>query len=454
MSIFQPKEDLKSLFQPNFFPPIDGLRALASLSIIYVHICQIFVLFIPMYPAKEWFNYFYSNSFLFCMIFVNSLEIFFVISGFLLTYSILTNKNNNENNFFIFIFKRLLRYYPGLILILFYMYLFGDLELNNSKSTISNYIVHLLFIVNYVRFDSSWFYSLRNNWSNCVDFHVYIILTFILRLLWIKYKLTLKQIMKILICLLLLSVVISYYSFDSSIEIMKVGTRSHPFYQTNYEQSKSLFDFYNLTFPINKSKFIDHYKLSSFVKFYSPTHVRYGSFISGSILAIKLLINKNENFINENRIKKYFYWILSLFLFLIISIRPNMNQPDPPIILVCLIRQLISMAIAYILYTTLVDQKSIYYNKYLNQILSSKFFIPISKLSYLVYLIHLRLATDLINNEPLRRTKKYHIDIASPICFPFILIISQIIAVCWYCLVEQPFIRLTNRLFIKSKKNK
>ncbi|CAF4490377.1 unnamed protein product, partial [Rotaria sp. Silwood2] len=112
MSIFQPKQDFQSLFKSNSFSTIDGLRALASLSIIYLHVSQLFVLFIPMYPAKEWLNYLQSNSFLFGVIFVNSLEIFFVLSGFLLTYSILTNNNNNYTNYFVFILKRLLRYYP------------------------------------------------------------------------------------------------------------------------------------------------------------------------------------------------------------------------------------------------------------------------------------------------------------------------------------------------------
>jgi peptidoglycan/LPS O-acetylase OafA/YrhL len=129
-----------------------------------------------------------------------------------------------------------------------------------------------------------------------------------------------------------------------------------------------------------------------------------------------------------------------------------MDQPDPPIVLVALMRQLISIAIAYILYTTLVDANAVYYNKYLNRLLSSKFLIPFSKLSYLVYVIHLRIATDLIGNGPLRQLKNYHIDIASPICFPFTLIISEVIACCWYCLVEQPFIRFTNRVLMTSKK--
>ncbi|CAF4590391.1 unnamed protein product [Rotaria sp. Silwood1] len=83
------------------------------------------------------------------------------------------------------------------------------------------------------------------------------------------------------------------------------------------------------------------------------------------------------------------------------------------------------MAIAYVSYTTLVDEKAIYYNKYLNRLLSSKFLIPFSKLSYLVYLIHLRVASDLIGNGPLRKMKNYHIDIASPICFLVTLIISE-----------------------------
>ena len=395
---------------------------------------------------------------LYGMIFVNTLEIFFVVSGFLVTYSILTNKHNNTGpkNTFLIIVKRLLRYYPGLLLILVYMYLFGDLEqpyLKETKSPFRNWFVHFLFIVNYTKLDY-WFHSLRVNWSNCVDFHVYIVLSLTVTSLWNTYKFSLKQIIRVLICLLILSVPISYSCFDSSIELIKLGMRSHPLYQTSHEQNKALFDSYNLTFPLNKSEFIDRYRLSSFIKFYSPTHMRYGSFITGSILAVKLLLDKKENFSNGNKLKKYLFWVFSLFIFIIIGIRPNENQSDPPALLVCSIRQVISIAIAFILYTTLVDGRSIYYNKYLCQFLSSKYFIPFSRLSYLVYLIHLRIATDLVGYGPLRPLLNYHVDIASPICFPFTLIISEIIACFWYCFVEQPFIRFTDRLLIPPKKNK
>jgi len=452
MPIFQPKEDFKSLFESNSFSSIDGLRALSSLLIIYLHVSQLFVLFIATYPSAEWFNYLQTNAFLFGVIFVNILEVYFVLSGFLLTYSILTNnKNENHANYFLFIFKRFLRYYPGLILMFVYMHLFGDLEQPYLPQSLSKYAVHLLFIMNYAKFDS-WFYTLHMNWSNCVDFHVYIVLSLILRTLWIRYKLGLNQILKILICLLILSIIICYCSFDSTIQIVKSGTRSHPFYQTTYERSKALFDTYNLTFPLNKSEFIDRYKLSSIVQFYIPTHVRFGSFITGSILAVKLLIHKNENFMNENKIKKYIYWFLSLFLFAILCIRPSMNQADPPVILICSIRQFISMGIGYVLYTTLVDRKSLYYNNYLNKFLSSKYLIPFSKLSYLSYLIHTRIAYDLVGKGPLKILIQYHIDIASPICFIFTLIITEFIACLYYCLVEQPFIRFTSRMLIVSKK--
>jgi len=73
MPIFQPKEDFKSLFESNSFSSIDGLRALSSLLIIYLHVSQLFVLFIATYPSAEWFNYLQTNAFLFGVIFVNIL---------------------------------------------------------------------------------------------------------------------------------------------------------------------------------------------------------------------------------------------------------------------------------------------------------------------------------------------------------------------------------------------
>ncbi|CAF1487511.1 unnamed protein product [Adineta ricciae] len=410
-----------------------------------------------MYPAKEWFDYLQSNTCILSTIFINSLEIFFVISGFLLTDSILTNKDNDETNYFTFILKRSFRYYPGLILMFLYMYVFGDLEQSyphNLKSTVSNYLVHLLFLLNYTNLDH-WFYTLHVHWSNCLDFHVYVVLSLILRQLWIKYKLTLNQIMRILIGVLLLSVAICYYCFDSSIEVVKMGVQVHPLDHITFETSKALFDTYNLPLPQNDSHSIDHERLSNFMKFYLASHMRFGSFITGSILAVKLLINKKENFVNGNRIKKYLYWALSLCLcIMLFSTRPSMDLPRPPIVLICSVRQLLSVAIAYSLYTTLVDEKSVYYNGYLNQFLSSKFFKPFSKLSYLVYLIHWRLAFDLVGRTPLKKLINYHVDTAALICFPLVLIISEAVACCWYCLIEQPFIRLTNAVLITSKKNK
>ncbi|CAF1616780.1 unnamed protein product, partial [Didymodactylos carnosus] len=116
-------------------------------------------------------------------------------------------------------------------------------------------------------------------------------------------------------------------------------------------------------------------------------------------------------------------------------------------IFTCSIRQFVSIIFAFLLYTTLVDEQHPYYKKYLKKILSFHLFTPLAKLSYSVYLLHFRIASDLVYKGPLYKLLTVHIDLATSICFIFTLIISLLIGCIWYCFVEQPFLRLTNNLF-------
>ncbi|CAF1576306.1 unnamed protein product, partial [Didymodactylos carnosus] len=409
--IFQPLKDFNCLFKSNKFSTIDGLRTSAHLSLVYLHIVMVFVLLIPMYPNKEWLEYLKTNSFLVTSYAPLILEIFFLLTGFLLTYQTLTIKENI--NIYLFIFKRFLRYLPGLGLIYLYIFIFDDSSMNKNWI---QYFIHLPLIQNYINTDY-WSLSLIATWSNSLDFQVYILLSILIYFLSIKYKLNLRQIYDILYILLLSSFCVCFYCFDSrTMNTKKEGVQLHPLIALNYTQVKIYFEFNNLpSLSINETTVTNdlNYLQSSIILknhlkyYYYPLHIRYSSFIVGSLLAVKLLLS-GHNIQNNNtfsRFKKLIYGILMCCLFLSIIRQLKITQLKPSEIMItivmCSIRQLISIIFAFLLYTTLVDKQHSYHNKYLKQILCFHIFTPLAKLSYSVYLLHFRIASDLVYKGPL-----------------------------------------------------
>ena len=94
--------DKPQLSHPKYRPDIDGLRALAVLSVVAFHA------FPKMAPGG----------------FIG-VDIFFVISGFLISTIIFENLENNSFSFAVFYARRIKRIFPALILILFFCYVVG-----------------------------------------------------------------------------------------------------------------------------------------------------------------------------------------------------------------------------------------------------------------------------------------------------------------------------------------
>lgn len=94
-----------------YYKHIDGLRALAVLSVIFVHLD--FTLFSGGYVG---------------------VDVFFVISGFLITNIIIKELNQNGNFCFInFYTRRVRRILPALVFVLFLSLMFSILLLNLAK---------------------------------------------------------------------------------------------------------------------------------------------------------------------------------------------------------------------------------------------------------------------------------------------------------------------------------
>lgn len=128
------------------------------------------------------------------------------------------------------------------------------------------------------------------------------------------------------------------------------------------------------------------------------------------------------------------------------SIDPSTPLPDFVLtIVIASSRQLFAVCQAFILFTALCPPTHPYHSPWIRQFLSCPIWFPISKLSYLVYLIHWRISFELIFGGSLRFLKEYSITYAVAISLPIVLFVSQVISCIWCVLIEKPFERAVNR---------
>ena len=200
---------------------LDGIRALAVLMVCFAHFFQV----------NE--NYLYTNSkylgillFKFSQIGLNGVNLFFILSGFLIT-RILLNSKDSKNYFKTFYLRRLIRifplYYFALILSFLILPNFIDID-EPGRNIISNQIWLWSYTSNLssIFFFSEWdlslnFPSFGHFWSLCVEEHFYIFWPFLIYFMSIK---NLKKSLKIiLICSFLLF--LFNENFDSQLAFLK-----------------------------------------------------------------------------------------------------------------------------------------------------------------------------------------------------------------------------------------
>ena len=177
-----------------YIPEIDGLRAIAVILVVFYH------LKIP----------FFSGGFL-------GVDIFFVISGYLITKIIYHNYDNKNFNFFNFLIKRIKRLFPALLFILLIVVSFGYLILSpvDYVKVVKSAISSFFFISNFYYWSESNYFdqinefkSLVHTWSLGIEMSFYLIIPFII--LFFK-KLNKKTILSIIISFLILTTIVCLY---------------------------------------------------------------------------------------------------------------------------------------------------------------------------------------------------------------------------------------------------
>lgn len=189
-----------------FYPHIEGLRGLAVLLVVFYHL---------------------NNNFFFGYL---GVDIFFVISGYVITKSLIINfEQNSLNVLSSFYSKRILRIYPALFLTTLSTFLIYTITGNISNYEIVFksllYSIFGLSNIYFLRRSSSYFDEdidnpLTHTWSLGVEEQFYIIFPIIL-LLYFKIKKNLiKDTSLIVILIFFFSISIFYFFFENN-ELIK-----------------------------------------------------------------------------------------------------------------------------------------------------------------------------------------------------------------------------------------
>ena len=439
--MWQPKDDFKSLFQQPKYGSIDGMRSISCIMIISIHIGNVLNAFIPPYPDPQWLTYLKTYSFRLSALFTLALETFFMLSGFLLTLKFIQQPSFfSWKNYPKYLLTRACRFWPGILLITIVMLLLGEANRNWTSLW--------LFYQNYVSIEY-WSTGFASLWSISLDMQMHIILPVILHLVAYSQRYQRGSYIGLYI-LVILSILYLLVIYDPN--TMDVSVVICRFNSLALLMPPRVFDWiqkeYNVTMAFDKPLYPG--PLTMFMhSMYLPILSRYGSFIIGSILAFYLNDTKRETPLHSNRsyLKKYAYFIL-IGLLLLILITPGDPGQVSQVgirILFSVLRQLFTMSQAFILFATLCPPSHPYHSPWLKSILSLRFWTPIAKLSYLVYILHFRFAFELIMTQrQLFDPQRYSFDYLVLLCLGLVLAICLSISAIWFVFVEKPFERFVS----------
>ena len=298
---------------------VQGLRAIAVIAVLIFH----------FYPNSMPFGYL-------------GVDIFFVISGFIVTYVYGTHVFSLEKIYY-FLYKRFLRIYPSLILVLLFVAIISILfdRTENLKKSGLEIIFSLLSIVNiyFSLFNSEYFeVDITNNpllhlWSISTEMQFYFIFPLFILLLSAKLK-NLKRVVVLLIISLSFLTYINiiefqdfsnYYLLYSRIWQFSIGIFAYYIYQNKDRIPQSLISNWNY---ITYFSFV---LLITCFFFQLPFYLNsiLATFLSGSLVlfsalnnnSVPILSNRFMQFIGElsysiylwhwvilYTINKYYYW--------------------------------------------------------------------------------------------------------------------------------------------------
>jgi peptidoglycan/LPS O-acetylase OafA/YrhL len=168
--------------KPGYRSDVDGLRAIAVLSVVFFH----------AYPAT------FQSGFI-------GVDVFFVISGFLITRILINNFSKSVFSLFDFYSKRILRIFPALIAVLLFVMILGWWTLNSTEySSIGKHVLlSSFFVSNFGLWAESGYFDVTSEqkpllhlWSLAIEEQFYLFYPIIF---WMLYRYNISRLLALLI---------------------------------------------------------------------------------------------------------------------------------------------------------------------------------------------------------------------------------------------------------------
>ena len=269
-----------------FNSSINSLRGLSILSVLFYHLeFQIF-----------------KGGFV-------GVDIFFVISGYLISKSVIPKIQNNEFSFMEYLNRRLRRILPSYILIIFISFIIISLFFsdNHYYYSLKEIFYSFFFFQNFYYWDQSGYFGLENlykqllnTWSLSVEFQFYLFFPLIF---WVFRKLIILPILlSLILSLIFLDRNFSYFLFIT--RFFEFGFGIIIFYLQKNKENKFLIKNYNYIFLLGLALIIFS------ILYLDGSKPFPGFYALGPCVGASLLIyfskNSKGNLIIDNKINNFF----------------------------------------------------------------------------------------------------------------------------------------------------
>lgn len=399
----------------NYFNHIEGLRAIAGLSMVWYH----FVIMLQMLvPRSEYFTLLAQHPALgFALANEVCLDTFFMISGFVIAYSLLSDQNKNgKASFSKFFIKRIARVYPSYILLLLVSIPFNSLMVKNLWA-------NLLQVNNYL--DSSVQY-LTWTWSLAVEFQFYLVFSVFLAL---QQRWRLQKILPHLtVAVVLLPFILATWNFLYS---------HHGYIDQTFYTSHTWYQDHLFTKLAARSGPITHGLITAYIVIFHKdrlvTWIQSRSVTTINLITVLLMTIAATMIITDS------WWDASL----------NIKSWQSSILWSISLRNIFSASLAGIILLCVQPRGLI---SLLKNFLSAPLWRPFGQLTFNAYLIHPVVLTLYFGWHTISGTSVGIADIPSMAVISFTLVYS--IAALIYCWVELPIMDIARKQLLRPKSSK
>ena len=389
------------------FRPIQGMRAVLNFWVCACHSIVLLTFLSGMSPDTKKFEAIMAAPWaLFALGMGNQVDVFFVISGFLVSWQLLQSRPRNLTPLVSsFVIKRVLRLWPVMLFVVIMTYVMGDVNSQNMDVLLSFFtfpLGHHIHPFAYIM-----------GWSNRVDIEACLVLITCIYLLS-KINLLNFPVSVFLAAVSILPRLLRYVAMDGQLGYLSVppSARKVPSFINEFRQ-EWLRDTYGLEenqvliSPNAQANFI-------FEQEYLITHQRWTPFFIGLCIAlslhhaIKVTPSAMSVLKRVGHALALFFSVfvvsIPLIMSLLVSLKsssmPIDRKPTPPAMVNLIYsvfgRSLFALSAAYLLFRCLVPSSHPLHLAALTRFLSCDTFQFLGNMSYGVYMIHIRIAIELL----------------------------------------------------------